>query len=377
NTSGGSAEFQKLLNIDDALFRTRQPDVIPNVYASLLNDDNATISQPYEVKIPELRYGHPHETDFVLLQDLDAVTVYLVYGNGSQRTMKVFLQKDESVNRVVVQSEQFSQEVELGESATFDLTLELFSGQSNTFSLEVVNLPQQIGRFFKAPPGNARLSQVKFTETTHSKNAALEIALPDRPTDDVAMDQPISFFVVVLPNDKSGSFRQSEGRTWTADDLEELDVGFVELELIPRGMGELAVRSPQLYHSILPDESAQMYFDITNEGSHRLDNIEVRVDLPLNWTKAINPLTIPALEIGEERRINFEFTPPADIAVGKYEIRIRTTAMSSNRPVTSEDKSVTIEIRAETNVLGTALLVVLLVGLIGGIVVYGIRLSRR
>jgi len=66
--------------------------------------------------------------------------------------MKIFLQKDESVNKVLVQSEQFSQEAELGTSATFDLTLELFSGASTTYSLEVVNLPQQINRFFKDPP---------------------------------------------------------------------------------------------------------------------------------------------------------------------------------------------------------------------------------
>ena len=45
---------------------------------------------------------------------------------------------------VAVQSEQFSQEVELGQTASFDLTLELFSGTDNTFSLEVVNLPQDL-----------------------------------------------------------------------------------------------------------------------------------------------------------------------------------------------------------------------------------------
>ena len=46
NASGGSAEYRKLLNIDDALFRSLQPDVVNNVYVSLLNDGNAIISQP-------------------------------------------------------------------------------------------------------------------------------------------------------------------------------------------------------------------------------------------------------------------------------------------------------------------------------------------
>ena len=69
------------------------------------------------------------------------MTVNLIYGSGTQSSRKIFLQKDESVDRVEVQSEQFSQEVELGNSATFDLTLELFSGTTDTYKLEVVGLP--------------------------------------------------------------------------------------------------------------------------------------------------------------------------------------------------------------------------------------------
>jgi len=40
NTSGGGAEFEKLLNIDDKLFRSLQPEVITNVYVSLVNDQD-------------------------------------------------------------------------------------------------------------------------------------------------------------------------------------------------------------------------------------------------------------------------------------------------------------------------------------------------
>lgn len=377
NASGGTAEFQKLLNIEDELFRSLQPDVIPNVYVSILNDDGAIISRPYEFKITELKYGEPQTIDFTLLQDLDAVGVFIYYANGNQRTMKIYLEKDASVNRVAVQSEQFSQEVELGTSSDFDLTLELFSGVSNTFSLEVVNLPQQISRYFKDPQGQVRLSQVKFTQSNRTKRAALEIALPDRPTDDVTMDNPIPFYVVVLPREQADQLGDLHSRQWTEDELAALNVGYVRLELVPRGKGELEVRSPQLYHAIASDETAQMYIDVLNEGTHRLDNIEVKVDMPLGWTKTVTPEMIPSLDINEEARMTFTFTPPEDVAVGKYEMRIRTSALSSNEPVTSEDKSITVEIKAETNVLGTLLIVLLVIGLVGGIVGYGIRLSRR
>ena len=120
NVSGGGEEFQKLVGIEDKLFRSLQPDLIQNVYVSIYNNDGAIISQPYEQKIERLKWGEPRVIDFALLQDLDAVTVNIIYGNGSSRTMKIYLQKDKSVNKVITQSQQFSQEAELGSTATFD-----------------------------------------------------------------------------------------------------------------------------------------------------------------------------------------------------------------------------------------------------------------
>jgi hypothetical protein len=376
NTSGGTAEFKHLVEVEDKLFNALKPEIIHNVYVSILNNDNAIISQPYEKKISELHYGQPVTVDFELLQDLDAVTVFIVYGNGSQRTMKIFLQKDATVNRVLVQSEQFSQEIELGSSASYDLTLELFSGTSNTFSLEAVNLPQQIGRHFKDRSSSARLSQVKFTESARTKAASLEVDMPDRPSDKVAMDTPIPFFVLALPRDRIDEIGNLN-RSWAEDEIKALDVGYVRLELLPRGKGELLIRSPQLYHAIGADGTAETTIDIINEGSNRIDNIEIDADLPLNWTKTITPDRIASLAIGREESISLAFSPPADIAPGKYEIRVRTSGLSDGQPITGEDKTVTVEIKADTNLLGTLLIVILLVGLIGGIVVYGVKLSRR
>ncbi len=377
NTSGGGAEFRKLIEVDDELFRSLQPDVINNIYVSLLNDDNAIIGLPYEAKIGQLLFGEPQNMDFRLLQDLDALTVRLIYANGAERSMKIYLQKDKSVDRVAVQSEQFSQEVDLGEQTSFDLNLELFSGTSNTFSLAVVGLPREITRTFMDAAGRVRLSQLKFTETTHSKRASLLVTLPDRPTSNVKMDESISFYVIVMPRDRLDDLSALDESGVSLDDIQALDVGFVRLELIPRGRGELLVKAPQLYQAISPEGAAEIAIDLVNEGSHRLDNIEVDVDLPLDWTETVEPSHIEALEIGEERRVEMRFDPPVDVAAGRYETRIKTSAMSASQPVLGEDKTVTVEIKAATNILATTVIVLLIVGLVGGIVFFGVRLSRR
>ncbi len=377
NASGGSAEFRKLINLDDALFRSLQPDIINDVYVSLQNNEGAVISQPYEAKIEQLQYGQPTIIDFVLLQDLDVVSVNMIYGKGTQRTLKVYLEKDAAVNKVLVQSLQFSQEAELGKTASYDLTLELFGGIGSTFNLEAVNLPAQVNRFFKDPGSGARLTQVKFAETTNSRKAALDISLPDRPTEDIPIDQPIPFFVLVIPSEKMKEIKNFQQKTWTQAEIEKLNVGFVKLELVPRGKGRLFVRAQQLYYSINADGVVDMNIELVNEGSRRVDNVEIKADLPINWSKNIEPTVISSLNIGEEQKVHLRFTPPENVSVGRYEIRLRTTGLTDNQPVTGEDKTVTVEILADTNIWGTTFLIILILGLVSGIVVFGIRLSRK
>ncbi len=377
NASGGGAEFRKLLNIDDALFRSLQPDIVNNIYISLMNNDGAVICHPYEAKIPELRFGEPQQIDFTLLQDLDVLTVSMIYGKGSQRNLKIYLEKDAAVNKVLVQSQQFSQEAELGKTATFDLTLELFGVIGKTFNLVVVNLPVQINRYFKDPSTQARLSQFKFTENVDTRRAALDVTLPDRATASVGMDKPIQFFVLVIPGEQAQAIPDLETRVWTQEEIEKLHTGFVKLELLPRGKGILLVRAQQLYFTIKPDESVQMTFDLVNEGSRRLDNVEINVDPPLNWTKTIQPAVIPSLEVGEEKTVTLRFTPPPDVGIGRYEGRIRSSGLSDNHPIIGEDKTMVMEVVAETNIIGTVLIVLAILGLIAGMVVFGIKLSRK
>lgn len=377
NTSGGGEEFKKLLNIDDKLFRSLQPETINDVYVSLLNETNAIISQPYESKIEELDYGKPKTIDFVLLQDLDAVTVNIIYGSGTQRAPKIFLQKDQSANRVLFQSDQFSQEVDLGGSASFSMYLELFSGSSNTYKLEIVNLPQQINNYFVDQVTQAKLSQFKFTESSQTKKANLQVYLPDRPTGDVQIDKPISFFVVAVPYERMKEVEFRQGKIYTKEDIEKLDLGYLKLEITPRGKGELKVNANQLYFTSLPGEKIEVPLEILNEGSRRLDNIEFELDLPINWTKEIKPQIIESLDIRKDKRVVIRFTPPDDVPVGKYDIRLRTTCISDEKLVKAEDKTITIEVKQSENIFGTILLVLLIIGLVSVIVVFGIKLSRK
>jgi hypothetical protein len=58
-------------------------------------------------------------------------------------------------------------------------------------------------------------------------------------------------------------------------------------------------------------------------------------------------------------------------------MRLRTSGLSDNQPVNAEDKTVTAEIEEGANVFGTILIVLAILGIVGGIVVFGVRMSKK
>ena len=189
------------------------------------------------------------------------------------------------------------------------------------------------------------------------------------------MDRPIPFYVLAIPRQRLDSI--SLDGPVTPEEIEALDVGFVRLELVPRGVGKLLVRVPQLFYSIAPGETADVTLELVNDGSRRLDNVEVTAEPPHLWDKRIDPPVISSIDVGKEQKVTLHFDPPEGIAPGKYEVRIRSSSFSDDQPIEGEAKTISVEIRPDVKILAPALLAVALLGLVTGVVYTGVRLSRR
>ena len=120
-----------------------------------------------------------------------------------------------------------------------------------------------------------------------------------------------------------------------------------------------------------------MDITVRNGGRRRLDNIKISAEKPLGWQTVITPDVIKSLEPEKEERVNIRIQPPKEGGVGAQEVKIKTEAMADNRKVETEDKTVRIQVNAATSVLGTILLILALLGLIGGIIWFGMRLSKK
>lgn len=343
-----------------------------------LKSEGKIISDPYEQRIASMPLETVKEVTFQLLKDVESLDVNVFYA-GKNETTSLFLQKGVSANIVTLNSAQFSQEADLESQATFELSLEKFSGEANIFKLHVVNLPRQITHEFGDPQTQARLSQIKFTEGVTSMQLSLKLYLPKNADEQVVIDKPIEFYILALDNEQSSRLEEllSKKTHLNPEEIESLKAGNVRLEIIPRGVGKVEVQALNLYHEIKVGENVKMEVRVKNTGTRLLNNIRIYTDLPLNWRSEVKPDLVATLEQNKEEIVNLSFIPPADVSVGDYEPKIRTECIAANRRVESEDKIVRIHISAKTNVLGITALIVLLIGLLVGIVVFGIKLTRR
>jgi len=375
-----SRELKELakLNIDAKdLFPLDFLQEIKDVYVSL-RSEGKIISNPYEKTIPSLSLEQERQVTFQLLKDVENLDVNVFYA-GKNETTSVYLQKGLSANIVTVNSAQFSQEADLESEATYDLSLEKFSGEANVFRLKVINLPQQISYEFIDPQTQARLSQIKFTEGITNMKLSLKLYLPKNADEQVVIDKSIEFYCLALDDEQSSQVNEllSSKKSVGSKEIDDLKAGNVKLELIPRGVGKIEVLALSLYHEIKVGENVNMEVRVKNAGTRRLDNIRIYTDLPLNWRSEIKPDLIASLDQGKEEIVAIDFIPSEDASVGDFEPKIRTECVADNRRVESEDKIVRIHISARANVLGITLLVIFLIGLLVGIVVFGIKLTRR
>jgi hypothetical protein len=377
-----SKELKELSNLKisaEDLFPLDFMKEIKDVYVSLLSETKI-ISDPYERVVKSLPIESERQVTFQLLKDVENLEVSVSY-SGKTETTSVYLQKGVSANIVTVNSAQFSQEADLEATATYDLSLEKFSGEANVFKLDVANLPQQITYEFSDPTTQARLSQIKFSEGVTSLKLQLKLYLPKNPDSQVVLDKPLEFYVLAMDNEQTDKLRVIEqakaGAPIDAKDIDAIKAGSARLELIPRGVPKVEVQAVNLYHEIKVGETVSMDVTIKNTGTRKLNNIRVFCDLPLNWRVEIKPDLIASLEQDKDAVVNIRFVPPTDVSVGDYEPKIRTDSTAENRKVESEDKIVRIHITSKTNVIGITALIVLLVGLLVGIVVFGIKLTRR
>ena len=365
-------QFEQHFDIFTPEMRTAK---VYNIFVSINNiADNTIIGSPYEVRIPSINNGEIALVDFNLLRDAESVQLVLNY-NGKKDVKNIYLEKDASASKVAITSTQFAQETDLGSSASFDLSLERFSSSDDVYRFMVVNLPRQVSFDLFDATNNARFSQLRFNQGENIRKLSLKAYLPDRDDAEIKIDQSIDFYLIVLTDAEYNKI--GDKRNMSQKDIDQIQAGKIKLELIPKGVGRISVKTASLYHEIKTGDNLSMKITVTNEGTRVLDNIKITTENPLNWKTVIVPDIISTLAPGKEKDVTISIIPPTDVSVGAQEVKIKTMSTANNRTVETEDKTVRIQVEATTPIFGTIILILILVGVILGIVIFGVKISKR
>ena len=148
-------------------------------------------------------------------------------------------------------------------------------------------------------------------------------------------------------------------------------------ELIPRGQGALETIISNRYQEIKIGEEVTVRVDLLNTGTLEVDDVHVILTPPLGWTYASVPDTIAHILPGEKEPVNLSLTPPDDLGVSEYGIRVEAFGYEGEEKIEAQEKDITIRVEARANIFRNVLIIGGVIALVIGVAIGSIKVSRR
>lgn len=357
NSSGGTyaVEEKALDGWDDTELK---PTILYNLYISLKDQYGNMISQPYEYHLKKISLNEEKTIRFKLLKDMEAVTVASNYGDKYDEK-KIFLKRKSSRNILSVDSDIYAQEIESGQSAEYNLTLEYFGELRKKFAFDIEKLPKIYTFEFVKRSNNATVSNIFFSQKNPIQNFILKIRVPEKIEDNLILDKQIEFDVNIVNED--GEIAGSNS-----------------LELTPTGKASLLLEMNNLYFSAERGKNIEIFpIKIKNEGMKDITDIDFDLFLPPGWEYQMKPEKLEKLTVSEEEKIELTLIPDKNTLSGIYQVKLKSSGKNVNKIVRTSDYELKIEINNKTNLLMTITLIVLALALIMGLIYILLKISKN
>ncbi len=336
------------------------------LYVSLLHG-GAIVGQPYEMRCRMPRAGQSIRLDFRLLEETDRVVVRMDHCGATEEKNIILTELGTTGGGVKIRCNLISQEVPLGETAHFPITIEHPIGTEHSVRLEVSGLPREMRCGFIDPAKGARLTSLLLPATEREYPVDLQVSAPERVSREVVPGEALAFLVRIRAEESSTAGAPSGGAV-----LDSL-----QLEVIPRGRGELSVRCANLYVTAAKGKTTSTKIMVSNTGTGAVQNIQVTLEGPLGWELGTEPAALFDLPPGGSRELEALFAAPAEASPGDYEIEVLAAGYSAQSPVRSPRR--TIRVMLERSGTKGVLLAAggMLLLLMAGILAVGLRMLRR
>ncbi|MHC4247920.1 MAG: COG1470 family protein [Planctomycetota bacterium] len=363
-----TAELKALLKVDNVIVTLNS------------STSGAIIGDPFQRIVPELRFGQEVELEYLMLKPAEEAVKISVEFLDSKRDYTVFLRKEALQDLPTIDSTQYAQQGELGSKIRYDLELERLAKTEQSFALVVLNLPPEFTFAFLDPASGARITQVKFTDRVSKQNLNFEVSVPEK-LGQRFIDASITFHIVVTRQAEQKTIyalkRRHEGRDVPAEEIAKLKGNATELILIPSGTGKLDVLVGNLFKEVKLGGPVRLKFNIMNSGTLSLRRVAPDLELPVDWEGDVTPKEVEVFPPGEKIAFTADVRPPEGTTVGEYTVTIKCEGHAGIETIEAEDKDFTVRIAPKASVGMTAVLVIVLVGLVLAIAVASVKISRR
>jgi len=351
---------------------------IENLVVSI-SDSGVNIGEPVELRIPKLDYGKRYEGEFLLrVEDTDDVTLNLEY-LGTKHSERVYLRKESGEDIIRVVCLQPAVEGTMRTRVDFSMRLERLAEDEKSYALMTIGLPLKIRHSFEF--NNREVKQLKFSRRTQSYDPVIVECFVPEDIPEEELEVPIPFYVVVA--DSAAVTRVQElvrelgDKLPTREQLSELKVGFEQLQLIPRGYGEMQIRVANALLQVTQGEDAEALIEIQNTGTVELLAVRVIVDPPAGWKITMDPEVIDRIGIKDRQPMRLYIDLPDDMDVGQYEMRVDAQCDHRGEQIDAIDKNIKIDVEAHAKLLFNSLLAAALLLAVIGVAVFTIRVARR
>ncbi|HUT25748.1 MAG TPA: NEW3 domain-containing protein [Sumerlaeia bacterium] len=372
------ADLLKVNNIIVTLWGSAQPSSSQEDFSR--SQTRAIIGDPFQRIVAELKSGENVKLDFRLLKrEVEHVAVQIEYLETSKE-YDVFLKKEALEDLPTIVSAQYDQHGDLGSTIKYNLQLERLGRTDQSFSLRVLNFPEEIRFAFVDPKTEAKMTTLKFSSEETIRMMDFEVRIPEKLGRDL-IDKSIAFYIVVAQQkemEKIHDLRKKYGdQEVPAEEIAKIQGNVAELVLIPKGVGKLDLLVGNLFKEALQGEGVVLKFSALNSGTFVVNRIRPKMNLPLDWEGEIAPEEAESLEPDQKILFTADIRPPEDVVVGEYTITVETEGHSGVELIDAKEKDFTVRVVASGNITGTMALVALLVALVLGIAVASVKIARR
>lgn len=329
----------------------------PRPFLVSLKSGSTIISSPYQTRVVTGRPGTVQEVEFVLLRDVEELTISFLAGSRHEEVQLV-VPREDAGRGLRLSCQAVALEGAVGDKVEYAIEVERFTSAITAAALAVTGLPDGFTTEWVDAEAKARISELRFGEKQDRRRLTLRVFLPAEGNGGW-LDKSLPLHVQVGGAGTSGTIPAT-----------------LDLQLRVVGAPKLYLSADNLLLTLGRGEGRTILVTLQNDGGGEARDVQLEVSAPAGAEATADPATVAVVRPHGRVSIRLTVRADRDAVRGEYGLKVRANSQSRQAAVESPDLSFRVEIGGSSG-SSTAWMAGLLLLATGLTVTWGIRRIRR